>query len=574
MEAFRVKTGFLHRHSRKVNIAITTLLVALCTASYILLALLFTRPQVFRITSLVNHEDSRVSPTVAIPLLVAVLSGSTLALVTRAVEQNLWISIVDNPGRLSASEAPRLAQWSISTLSRLVYIMSGQSWSLRFSALLLLGCTILSPVLLYGVTPRQVNKVTEEHVATSKTAYFELGQLLGYSDDLTSFATLLASNGIDVAGSSLCQNPSCNVHAAAFSVRASCKAWEIEEHHDLFTPAIVTCSQINKALCMSVDPSQTTANFTTGPPSDCPIRDGDLDSTKNCPGEFATIFGAFLPAQQSSGVTSVYAVDCRLQYGNISITQVGNGAPVLQNGSFAKSIDSFLSITSNMTATDEGMGGLAIQGDLSSWLASYVYSGSSFDFALGLNHEASAMSNALLSSAYATGEEVAARIEATFDTLTLLIYSKYPGTASATITTTTSYLIWNYNSWVLAILFLPLLASVLVLSTNFEVGGTDKVIGYDPVRIAKSAEKVLLGVNDGTKSAQESDSMHKIDDEEGSRKDGATSVTSNLLGTEAPPGHNHRPGGAHTTITFRSRNGVLDTSQPHVALNSLLQPSS
>jgi hypothetical protein len=88
-------------------------------------------------------------------------------------------------------------------------------------------------------------------------------------------------------------------------------------------------------------------------------------------------------------------------------------------------------------------------------------------------------------------QRVARAMEANFDMATLFAFARSPHAASVDITTTLERNIWTYDTTVLAILALPLLATVLVLCIGWKVQSDEVVIGYDPLEIARRADEVL-----------------------------------------------------------------------------------
>jgi hypothetical protein len=89
-------------------------------------------------------------------------------------------------------------------------------------------------------------------------------------------------------------------------------------------------------------------------------------------------------------------------------------------------------------------------------------------------------------------QRVARAMEANFDMATLFAFARSPHAASIDITTTLERNIWTYDTTVLAILALPLLATVLVLCIAWKVQSDEVVIGYDPLEIARRADEVLM----------------------------------------------------------------------------------
>jgi hypothetical protein len=88
-------------------------------------------------------------------------------------------------------------------------------------------------------------------------------------------------------------------------------------------------------------------------------------------------------------------------------------------------------------------------------------------------------------------QRVARAMEANFDMATLFAFARAPHAALLEITTTLEDNIWTYDTAVLAILALPLLATNLVLCIGWKVQSAEVVIGYDPLEIARRADEVL-----------------------------------------------------------------------------------
>ena len=150
MKAVRL---FLERHSLAINVTINIVLLLLCAISYATLIALYYTQELHIRTFTYIEEEKTIPPTTAIPLLGVLLTGVTSALITRSVEHSLWISLMcDKAGSyysntaLSDVESHQHAQWTVSPFARFLYMLSGQSWILRISGVLLFGTAILNPV--------------------------------------------------------------------------------------------------------------------------------------------------------------------------------------------------------------------------------------------------------------------------------------------------------------------------------------------------------------------------------------------------------------------------------------------
>lgn len=172
----------LERRSRAANLTINIFLAASCGICYVfLIALYFS--QGLGIASFERVIEGTVAPTAVITIFGVVLTGATSALLTRAVEHDLWNRIFGSSSRdYTIVELERRAQWSVSPLARLLYTLTGQSWLLRISGFLLFGTALLNPVLLYGVEPRAMHGTStqvgplDQHPYAGFAPYFEIAQ--------------------------------------------------------------------------------------------------------------------------------------------------------------------------------------------------------------------------------------------------------------------------------------------------------------------------------------------------------------------------------------------------------------
>lgn len=158
-------------HNRLIKIAISIGLIIIIILDLLLLIILFTYPEAFKNDAFVYPKDRQLAtyvslnPSVAVAILAIVLSGATITLVTRCVEESLWKSLTPPPNSngeqiplLSVSESRNVALWSISTAARLQYLVIGESNTLRIAGLCVLLCSVISPVLLSGISqePRTI----------------------------------------------------------------------------------------------------------------------------------------------------------------------------------------------------------------------------------------------------------------------------------------------------------------------------------------------------------------------------------------------------------------------------------
>lgn len=172
----------LERHSRAANLTINIFLAAPCGICYVfLIALYFS--QGLGIASFERVIKGTVAPTTVITVFGVVLTGATSALLTRAVEHDLWNSIFGSSSRgHTDGQFERRAQWSVSPLARLLYTLTGQSWLSKISGFLLFGTALFDPVLLYGVGPRAMHGTSmqieplDQHPYARFAPYFDIAQ--------------------------------------------------------------------------------------------------------------------------------------------------------------------------------------------------------------------------------------------------------------------------------------------------------------------------------------------------------------------------------------------------------------
>jgi hypothetical protein len=108
--------------------------------------------------------------------------------------------------------------------------------------------------------------------------------------------------------------------------------------------------------------------------------------------------------------------------------------------------------------------------------------------------------------ANSSGEDVAFRIENIFGMSTLLAFSRSPYSSDLVITRSSSKPIYVYDRRVLAILLLPLMATVFGTWGRWRITGEDIFVGYDPVEIARRGP-----VDELSASAETGQKYHRND---------------------------------------------------------------
>ncbi|PMD33443.1 hypothetical protein L207DRAFT_589807 [Hyaloscypha variabilis F] len=114
--------------------------------------------------------------------------------------------------------------------------------------------------------------------------------------------------------------------------------------------------------------------------------------------------------------------------------------------------------------------------------------------------------------ANSSAEQVAQRIEAIFQTATLMAFAREPLAADITVTIVDNTPVYLFDQKVLLILLVPMLAVLLGTVGRYEIEGHDICVGYDPVEIARRGPIVDLA-----ESRDESNDHHL--DESGTRLD-------------------------------------------------------
>ncbi|RJE26963.1 hypothetical protein PHISCL_00664 [Aspergillus sclerotialis] len=505
---------FYTAHSRPIKIILSLSLALVILFAYILLIILFTSPQSLRIDSLLYAPDNplsraRLTPQVAVALLSAILTGATIALVTRCVDESLWYHLTPSTpkDRITAAESRNLALWSISAAARIRYIGIGGSWALKFCAVLLLAGVAVNPVLLSGIS--QIVDSTLE--TTFRPRNETVSEWSGFLDDVNTWyasgttrdllgeaAFLTSLRSLNAPAAHVCSTPRCSVNAKMAGYQATCTSSKIPNpdnmgltsgagkggiiRRDLFCSAQAG----DRKVCVDLVASNpaVAARFTNQDVS-------DLD------GDFTTIFGAYA-ANWSLGTDDhpIYTVECRVRYGWVNITQVGSDPPKVLRSSFQVVGKDVLQPNVNYLGRIYG-------GDMlksSPW----NFTGGNY----GANGEqivVSPIGTALLGwKETVDGQTVAKRLERAWDMNNIFAFGRSTDRIDLAKTMETRVNKYVYNKMALFILLVPFLASVLGIWNRWHVLSDELMLGYDPVRIVKCGP--LYGVAPST-TGEELDKM-------------------------------------------------------------------
>lgn len=478
-------------------------LIVLCIVSYILLLLLFIKPSLYHIESLIYVDrPSKITPAVAIGLIAALLAGATSAFTTRCVEQSLWLRLVprDVKQPLTVGETNRLAQWTVSPLERVKYILFGQSWLLKLSGPLLLATAITAPVLLAGVSQTSLVDVvrsTEPHTEGVWTPYINLANRVsrgGSAKDLVFNIALEASlNNFSAPVAPVCDQEACRVTTRSAALFATCTPRTLDNPRGMgltvcsdrrSVGATDYCSELVPSLCanLTCGAPSVFANFVASRDKSCFAAEGGSipSGCGTVAGAWGTVFGVWVGgADLGMGDTSIInTVDCEILYGNVSITQTGSQSPLLDRDSFERSeylLSDYAEPISNVrtfTWADN------VKNNAFSFTLRVVGTGWND---LYLNTIAYGL---LGYDAVNSAESTARRIEGAFDFATLGAFARTPSASDMVVTLQSDTRMYVYNKLVLLILLVPLIATIAGTWGRWMVGSDDDVLGYSPLAIA------------------------------------------------------------------------------------------
>ncbi|KAK0641867.1 hypothetical protein B0T16DRAFT_394073 [Cercophora newfieldiana] len=478
--------------SKYINILFSLALLAVALVCYVLLALLFLDTAVLRLRSLVVVSDpSYITPLVVVGFLAAVLGSATVAFTTRCAEHSLWLRL--DPGNakkpLTIGESRHLAQWSVSPLERVKYLIRGQSIPLKISGILLLATTAaVSPVLLSGISQDDLvdtSSVSQAPTVDVWTPWITSGNQVnrgGSANDIPIFAAALASNdNLSVPAAPVCLDITddlttndCSVSTRSAALFATCTPKTLPNTDNMASTVCSStpgaqfrnyCSAIVPNLCVNLTcgAPPVFANFLTGPDPSCVSSGSSSSAPSTCntiPSTWATIFGVWVGgADRSIGDrTKINTVDCTLRYGNVTISQSGRSSPTLDRASFEPSaylLSEYASRISNVRTFVWRENVFRTP-----YYFTLRYVGTGFN-----DIYTSPVAFGLLGDDASHGAEYVARqIERNFDWATLAAFGK--GVNASRVTTTRS-------------------TTTRVAWGRLRVGSDEVVKGYDPVAIAR-----------------------------------------------------------------------------------------
>uniref|UniRef100_A0A8H7N664 Uncharacterized protein n=1 Tax=Bionectria ochroleuca TaxID=29856 RepID=A0A8H7N664_BIOOC len=309
-----------------------------------------------------------------------------------------------------------------------------------------------------------------------------------FSDIPNQVAALAYLNNLSVPSSSLCEGSDCSLVAQVGAIQAECQTFSAphapmsstDQENETYT------SDYNPGITVILTRGSpyTYANFTSWFTKSC----GESVNVNQCLGEFAVIFGAFVNLMPSAtGGPIVNTIDCLLTYGSLNITQTGTGTPAIMSGSYTET-------------TSAGPNDSSISSIKRIYTDSFDRSPYYFTAKSGTGDTTDTLYNSPVGTLLispkgnSSDKEVGDRVEAIFNTATLMAFTRVPGAANVTITTTTSGPIYVYHPLVLLILLIPFFATVLGTYRRLRVEGNSLCPGYDPVEIARRGP--VKGIND------------------------------------------------------------------------------
>lgn len=164
----------------------------------------------------------------------------------------------------------------------------------------------------------------------------------------------------------------------------------------------------------------------------------------------------------------------------MTVCQNGSSSPSLDRSSFSKSTFRF---------ADYG-GGVAswhrLYEDLALYNSPYTFTGQGGGTENTLYRDVLGLfliNYALTNDNRSRADAVARRLEGNFDYATLAAFARQPAAVNLRKTITSTVQVWVYNRTVLAILLVPLLATITALCGRLRSAG-EAFLGYDPVGIA------------------------------------------------------------------------------------------
>jgi hypothetical protein len=330
-------------------------------------------------------------------------------------------------------------------------------------------------------------------------------------------ASFVSMNNMSAPASSICAGDDCSISARTTSLQAECVASAEKYTGD----SRERCSPLGKTVCVTPKTASganylISVNFTTGPSEECEhVLAFDIDNEeRQCEGgDFAIISGLWVSGMLNQ---TVHSVNCRLHVGTATIAQAGDSPPTLDRGSFTKLAKPITQSTNWSEGLAQGVDDLYGRDNRLPWLwqMQYLINDPSWESSPGYrtynpynfavpsvgSFGNYSMAQYLLGLETPKGEDqqltsdthgVARAIERNFEMATLLAFVREPYAGAVNITTTYKHDVWKYDRKALAVLAVPLLATILVLCVCWRVEGDEVVVGYDPLEIARRASEIL-----------------------------------------------------------------------------------
>lgn len=485
-------------------------LFAVCITCYILLILLFIKPEVYHLDSFLHPNTGTIKPTVAVGIVTAVFTGATSAFVTRCVEQSLWLKLsspdIKQSNTLTIRESHRLAQWAVSPLERIIiYPFLGKSWLLKFGGMLLFGTVAINPVLLAGISQKFVVTTRIErqpNTVDMVTNRLDQGNIRyrggSAHDNPTVIAAVAEMANLTASILNLCDDANCQISALTTALRADCQSSTASNPNKIgvynrTVQRYPFCSSFNPDVCVTLVSASpyTYANFTSGYHPDC-VPSRNFSSSSCAPGAWSTLFGVWVNGADvsSNSEYTLQTVDCLLTFGNITVSQNGTEPPILDRSDFVRA---------NWNVSGSGNSGWMSMNRIyteSGYANSpYTFSGS----AVGTG--GNTLYNEVLGyyllgyDANNDAETVARQIERNFDRATLTAFARLADASDITLTLNSATEDYVYNPRVLLVLLIPLFATLLSAWGRWSIGDEKRVIFYSPVENARRGP--VLGLPQG-----------------------------------------------------------------------------
>lgn len=536
-------------NDRLIKALVSILLILAIIIAYLFLIALYLRPEilgsdVFIYPPSTQQRDANrygtLTPAVVVAIVAVVIAGSTVTLVTRCVEESMWRSLAPKTTSrageaLTVVETRHLAQWSVSTSARLVYLFVGGSNLLRLAGFCLLFCSLISPVLLAGISQEdRLISTTYEYI--SKMTFDDMQykgwdgfhpQGRGYHIHDAEFVNKFISNqdplgevafrsyleGNTPPPAAVCNEDTydqralgetgartrCFVNARAPGFQAKCDS-KIKNHGDEEIPNVFSENKNFTLLKFKSHHSPeltatilnwprrtngTSVDFTGDRHFERKVENFVL--TNKYPGNLATIFGAYDPLwpereivygnqPYADDVIDYHIVDCVVMYGIVNVTQSGKSSPEILRDTFKVVSDSELEWPQYFfEAYGAGVGPWVFKGQR----LNDEWSDEIFKFGLGTSLLGRTRVKIYL------GDVVAERIEQAWDANNAFAFGRNSSAADITKTLETYRVKYVYNPKYLLCLIIPLFAIIAGGWNRWWINNGEVSLGYDPIKIAR-----------------------------------------------------------------------------------------